>query len=127
LSGNFENPSTNYTSGMDWQLDWGASQFLTKQFQIGLVGYFYDQLTPDSGCAPILCPFKSRVIGVGPQVGFIFSRGRDARLFESEGLRGVRQREPAGRLERVAFVLSPAPAGAGAAAPPMVTKAPPYS
>jgi hypothetical protein len=72
VSGNFENPSTNYTSGIDWQLDWGASQFLTKQFQIGMVGYFYDQLTPDSGCAPILCPFKSRVIGVGPQVGFIF-------------------------------------------------------
>jgi hypothetical protein len=38
LTGNFENPSTNYTSGVDWHLDWGASQFLTKQVQVGLVG-----------------------------------------------------------------------------------------
>jgi len=48
LTGNFENPSTNYTSGIDWHLDWGASQFLTKQVQVGLVGYVYDQVTPDA-------------------------------------------------------------------------------
>lgn len=53
----------------------GASQFLTKQWQVGLVGYFYDQLTPDSGCAPIICPFESRVIGVGPQIGYLFPVG----------------------------------------------------
>ena len=47
LTGNFENTATNYTNGIDWHLDWGASQFLTKQLQVGLVGYFYDQLTPD--------------------------------------------------------------------------------
>jgi hypothetical protein len=29
FTGNFENPSTNYTSGIDSHLDWGASQFLT--------------------------------------------------------------------------------------------------
>src|SRR6516225_7168409 len=28
--------------GVDLHFDWGASQFLTKQFQIGLVGYVYD-------------------------------------------------------------------------------------
>jgi hypothetical protein len=75
LTGNFENTATNYTSGIDWHLDWGASQFMTKQFQVGLVGYFYEQLTPDTGCAPILCPFESRVIGVGPQVGYLFPVG----------------------------------------------------
>lgn len=48
---------------------------MTKQFQIGLVGYAYEQLTPDSGCAPILCPFESRVFGIGRQVGFIFPVG----------------------------------------------------
>src|SRR5262249_57563990 len=35
-------------------------------------GHVYDQLTGDDGCAPVLCPFKSRVIGVGPQIGYIF-------------------------------------------------------
>jgi hypothetical protein len=72
LTGNFENPSRDYTNGIDFHLDWGASQFLTKQLQVGVVGYVYDQLTPDKGCAPQLCPFESRVIGIGPQIGFIF-------------------------------------------------------
>ena len=73
---NLINPSTNYQNGVDWHLDWGASQFLTKQIFVGAVGYFYEQITPDRGCAPQLCPFESGVIGVGPQVGFIFPVGR---------------------------------------------------
>jgi hypothetical protein len=44
---NIENSHTNYRNGIDWHLDWGASQFLTKQFQIGAVGYVYNQVTAD--------------------------------------------------------------------------------
>ena len=73
---NLINPSTNYQNGIDWHLDWGASQFLTKQIFVGAVGYFYEQVSPDRGCAPQLCPFESGVIGVGPQVGFIFPVGQ---------------------------------------------------
>ena len=40
---NFENQSTQYQNGVDMHLDWGASKFLTKQFQVGLVGYVYKQ------------------------------------------------------------------------------------
>jgi len=72
LTGNFENQSTNYTSGIDFHLDWAAAQFLSKQVFVGPVGYFYEQLSPDHGCAPVLCPFESRVIGIGPQIGYIF-------------------------------------------------------
>jgi len=72
---NLINPSTNYQNGIDWHLDWGASQFLTKQIFVGAVGYFYEQVSPDRGCAPQLCPFESGVIGVGPQVGFIIPAG----------------------------------------------------
>ena len=72
---NLINPSTNYQNGVDWHLDWGASQFLSKQLLVGAVGYFYEQLGPDSGCIPQLCPFESGVIGVGPQVGYIFPLG----------------------------------------------------
>ena len=49
---NFVNPSTGYQNGIDWHTDWGASQFLTKQIQVGLVGYFYRQLSADRGCLP---------------------------------------------------------------------------
>jgi hypothetical protein len=72
LTYNFVNPSTDYQNGIDWHLDWGASQFVTKTIQVGAAGYFYQQLTADSGCVPVLCPFKSRTIGIGPQAGFIF-------------------------------------------------------
>jgi hypothetical protein len=36
---NLINPSTQYQNGVDMHLDWGASQFLTKQVQVGLVDY----------------------------------------------------------------------------------------
>jgi hypothetical protein len=38
---NLVNPSTGYQNGIDWHLDWGASKFLTKNLQIGAVGYVY--------------------------------------------------------------------------------------
>ena len=58
LTYNLTNPSTNYQNGIDWHLDWGASQFLSKQFLVGAVGYFYDQLSADGGSAPILGPIE---------------------------------------------------------------------
>ena len=75
LTYNFENPDTNYQNGIDWHLDWGLSQFLSKQAHVGLVGYFYNQLTGDSGAGARLGPFRSRVAGVGPQIGYIFPAG----------------------------------------------------
>jgi hypothetical protein len=71
LTYNLVNPSTGYQNGIDWHLDWGASQFVTKTLQIGAVGYVYNQLSADRGCLPALCPFESRTLGVGPQLGII--------------------------------------------------------
>jgi hypothetical protein len=75
LTYNFENPHTQYTNGIDAHLDWGASYFLTKQFHFGAVGYYFQQLTGDSGSGAKLGPFKSRVAGVGPQIGYLFPVG----------------------------------------------------
>jgi hypothetical protein len=69
---NFENEHTNYKNGIDMHLDWGASQFLTKQWQVGVVGYWYQQLSCDSGSGDHVGCFESRVVGIGPQVGYIF-------------------------------------------------------
>ena len=71
LTYNLVNPSTGYQNGIDWHLDWAASQFLTKTLQIGVVGYAYRQITPDRGCAAILCPNESQTFGAGPQLGII--------------------------------------------------------
>jgi len=75
LTYNLINPATGYQNGIDWHLDWAASQFLTKEIQVGVVGYFFDQLTADRGCAPILCPFETRTAGIGPQFGYLFPAG----------------------------------------------------
>jgi hypothetical protein len=72
LTYNFENPHRNYQNGIDGHLDWGASYFLSKHFHFGVVGYYFQQLTGDSGTGATLGPFKSRVAGVGPQMGYFF-------------------------------------------------------
>jgi hypothetical protein len=123
LTGNFENTSTDYTSGVDWHLDWGASQFWTKQFQLGLVGYFYEQLTPDSGCAPIICPFESRVIGIGPQIGYLFPVGDMQGYLNLKGYGEFANNDrPDGFNVWLTFVLSPKAPAAAASSSPMVTK-----
>lgn len=70
---NFENPDTDYKNGIDGHIDWAASQFLNEHLHVGLVGYAFQQLTGDSGDGATLGDFKSRVFGVGPQIGYKFS------------------------------------------------------
>lgn len=72
---NFKNQDTQYQNGVDFHFDWGASQFLSKQAFVGLVGYLYQQVSDDSGQNPILGGFRSRVVGVGPQFGYLFPVG----------------------------------------------------
>ena len=72
---NFENPDTDYRNGNSVHLDWGASQFLSEQWHVGLVGYFYNQVSGDSGDGARLGAFKSRVAGIGPQAGYVFKMG----------------------------------------------------
>lgn len=66
------NHDTNYKNGVDYHLDLGAAQFLNKQFFVGAVGYAYNQFTADEGSAPFLGEVKSRVYGIGPQIGYAF-------------------------------------------------------
>jgi len=125
LTGNFENHSTNYTSGVDWHTDWGASQFLTKQVQVGLVGYFYQQISPDRGCAPQLCPFESRVIGIGPQFGYIFPISKDWQGYVN--VKAYGEFDHANRPDgwNAWLTLNISPAAPTPAPPSMITKAPP--
>jgi hypothetical protein len=72
---NFKNQDTQYQNGIDFHIDWGASQFLSKQVFVGLVGYAYQQVTDDFGQHPALGGFRSRVVGIGPQIGYLFPVG----------------------------------------------------
>jgi hypothetical protein len=75
LTYNWENTSTKYKNGIDSHLDWAASQFLSANWEVGIVGYVYYQLTGDSGSGAKLGPFKSRVASVGPELGYAFTIG----------------------------------------------------
>lgn len=72
---NFENPDTNYRNGVNAHLDWASSHFFSPTFHAGVVGYFYNQLTGDSGSGATLGDFKSKVSGIGPQAGWFFKVG----------------------------------------------------
>lgn len=70
LTYNWENPHTNYRSGIDSHLDWGASRWVSKSWQLGLAGYGYYQLTGDSGSGDDVGDNRSRVAAIGPQIGY---------------------------------------------------------
>jgi hypothetical protein len=107
---NMTNQSTQYQNGVDMHFDWGASQFLTKQFQVGLVGYVYDEIGCDSGSGNQVGCFQSRVIGVGPQVGFIIPISSTTQGYLN--FKGYKEFDHANRPDGwnawVTFVLSPA-------------------
>ena len=72
---NFKNTATQYQSGVDLHFDWGASQFLSKEVMVGLVGYIYKEVGCDSGSGDRVGCFQSQVFGIGPQIGFLFPVG----------------------------------------------------
>jgi hypothetical protein len=74
---NWENPDTDYRNGVDSHIDWAASHFLNEQTHVGVVGYLYQQIGDDSGSGATLGPFKSRVYGIGPQIGYFFPVGKE--------------------------------------------------
>jgi hypothetical protein len=120
---NFINPSTKYQNGIDWHFDWGASQFITKQVQIGSVGYVYQQVSSDSGSGDRVGPFLSRVVGIGPQVGFLFPVGTMQGYLNLKGYADIDQQNRAhGWSTWITFSLSPSPQPPASAQPTLVRK-----
>ena len=84
-----------------------------------------EQLTGDDGCAPVLCPFKSRVIGVGPQIGYIFPvAGMQGYVNPKDYGEFDNDNRPAGWNIWLTFVLSPSPPSSQSSSPPTLTKTP---
>src|SRR6267378_4358109 len=110
---NFKNTATQYQSGVDLHFDWGASQFLTKQVQVGLVGYVYKEIGCDSGSGDHVGCFQSQVVGIGPQIGFLFPVGdmQGYLNFKAYGEFAAADR-PSGWNTWVTFSISPLAPGA---------------
>jgi hypothetical protein len=63
---NLTNDDTDYKTGTEFHVDFTVNQFLSESFALGLRGYYYRQLTADSGSGAILGDFKGESLGLGP-------------------------------------------------------------
>lgn len=66
---NMEQQDTHITPGQELTLEWGLSKSLCKTVDAGLIGYYQQQTTTDSG--PGTTSLKSRVVGVGPEISAV--------------------------------------------------------
>jgi hypothetical protein len=90
---------------------------------VGAAGYLYHQLTADSGAPAILGDNKSRVAGVGPQLGYLFPVAGMQGLVS---LKAYWEFDAARRADGwnawVTFAISPLPSAHAAAASPAIRK-----
>lgn len=68
---NTENEATNYKTGTELHVDLIANQFVTEELAIGLRGYYYNQITGDSGSGALLGDFKGESAGAGLGISWI--------------------------------------------------------
>lgn len=112
---NGTNDDTNYDSGNEFHVEFAAIQHFPKGLQLGVAGYYYDQVTGDSGAGARLGSFKGRVTAVGPFVGFNF-KWRNTPV--SAKLRWLHEFDVKNRLEGDVGVLNIAfPLGASGPPP----------
>lgn len=72
---NGENPDTDYRTGTEFHAEWAVSKNFTPAFSAGLVGYYYQQVTGDSGDGANLGDFKGRVAAIGATAAYNFQVG----------------------------------------------------
>jgi hypothetical protein len=97
---NTENTDTQYQSGSLLHLEGVVQQFLPVApgvLSLGVEGFYFDQLTGDSGSGAKLGDFKGRTYGLGPFLGYILPlENKQSLLFE---LKWLTELETKRRLE----------------------------
>jgi hypothetical protein len=69
---NGDNEDTDYSTGTEMHLELAGKQHLPSHWSMGVVGYWYEQLTGDSNNPEILGDFKGRAIAIGPEISYQF-------------------------------------------------------
>jgi len=93
---NWENPATDYKTGTEFHVEYAAVQNFSKRFALGINGYYYDQVTGDSGPGASLGSFKGRVAAIGPVMNVNFQLGK---IPVSTNLKYFREFDVKNRLE----------------------------
>jgi len=100
---NFENPDTDYKTGTEFHLEFAVIQNFSKRFALGLNGYYYEQVTGDSGAGAKLGDFEGRVVALGPAMNLNIALGK---IPVSANLRYFREFDVKNRLEGDAGFLT---------------------
>ena len=88
---NEENDATNYKSGTQLHLDGTLAQhfpWLGGISGVGISGYWYKQVSDDSGDGATLGAFRAEAVGVGPVVSWIDKKGKY--IFEMKYIKDVK-------------------------------------
>jgi len=66
-----EQRDSHLIPGQTYSMEWGVSKSVCKEADLGVVGYYQQQVNPNEGS-----PFssRSRVAAVGPEVSFMFPK-----------------------------------------------------
>ncbi len=76
------NSRTNYQSGDELHFEWALNEHLPFGLAFGVGGYFYQQVTNDSGAGDVhLGAFRGRVAAVGPLASYTFVAGEQQVTF----------------------------------------------
>jgi len=100
-------------------IDVGTSWSFNDSLYVGAAGYFFRQVSPDTGGSARLGDFRSQVAGAGPQIGWSLQLGGIATDFNVRGYKEfAAQNRPEGWNAWLTFAISPkAPETAPAAIP----------
>jgi hypothetical protein len=86
---NTENSDTDYKSGSLLHFDGAVQQILPAGsgfLTLGAEGFYFQQMTCDSGSGAVLGCFKGRTAGLGPVLGYILPMGKQSLVFELKWL-----------------------------------------
>jgi len=73
---NGENPDTDYKTGTEFHYEFAVVQNFSQKFGLGVNGYYYDQVSGDSGPGARLGSFEGRVAAVGPVANLNLQLGK---------------------------------------------------
>jgi hypothetical protein len=113
---NGENLDTGYQTGTEFHAEFAAMLVASHTFSIGVNGYWYDQITGDSGGPAVLGGFEGQVFGIGPAINWTILTASGVPIVTS--FRYFREFEAVNRLEGDAFMFNiTIPLSAGQAHP----------
>jgi hypothetical protein len=73
---NTRNTATDYKSGNEFHVDFAVNQFLAQNLALGFHGYYYRQVSGDSGSGAKLGGFEGESFGIGPALLWMPKAGK---------------------------------------------------